>query len=60
MPVIKMEIASLTKTQKQDLAKAFTDSATKVTGIPNEAFYVFFDEYAKESIAVGGKLMSDK
>ena len=59
MPVIKMEIAALTKEQKKNLALEITQSASKNTGIPAEAFYMFFEEYPKDNISIGGKLMGE-
>lgn len=41
MPVITMESAKLNKVQKQTLVKEFTQTAARVTGIAQEAFYVF-------------------
>lgn len=60
MPVITLEASKLTKEQKQLLAKEFTESASRITGIPPEAFYVFLKENELENIGVGGKLLSDK
>ncbi|MDO5852829.1 MAG: tautomerase family protein [Thermoplasmata archaeon] len=60
MPVIKLESSKLTKEQKQTLAKEFSESASRVTGIPASAFYIFFDEYDHDSVAVGDTLLSDR
>lgn len=60
MPVITFEINQLTREQKQLIAKEFTDTAAKVTGIPQEAFYVFIKENIPDNVAVGGKLQSDR
>ncbi|GLC80712.1 4-oxalocrotonate tautomerase DmpI [Lacrimispora brassicae] len=60
MPVITLEASKLTKEQKQLLTKEFTESASRITGIPPEAFYVFLKENELENIGVGGKLLSDK
>ncbi|MBE6513609.1 MAG: tautomerase family protein [Candidatus Methanomethylophilaceae archaeon] len=60
MPSITIEIAPLTKEQKAQIAKEFTESISKVTGIDAKAFYLFFNEYPRESIAVGGTMLSDR
>ena len=60
MPVINFDIIALDKEQKNILAKEFTESASRVTGIPKEMFYVFFNEKNKDQVSVGGELLSDK
>lgn len=60
MPVITLEAGKLSKEQKAQLVKEFTESATKVTGIPPQAFYVFLKENEAENIGVGGTLLSDR
>ena len=59
MPVISIDIAELSKDKKTELVKGFTETASQVTGIPEEAFVVFVREYSKDNIGIGGKLMSD-
>ena len=56
MPVITMEAAKLTKEQKRTLAKEFTETAARVTGLPEAGFYVFI----KDNVGVGGQLISDR
>lgn len=60
MPVITFEAAKLTKEQKQLLAKEFTEAAARITGLPQEAFYVFLKENELENVGVGGNLLSDR
>lgn len=60
MPVISFDVVELTKEQKKTLAKEFSESASKVTGIPIEMIYVLFNERKTESIGVGGILLSDQ
>ncbi len=60
MPVITFETAKLTKEQKSEIAKEFTDTAAKVTGLPKETFYVFVKENDLENVGVGGTLLSDR
>ena len=44
MPVISFDIGELTKEQKEILAKEFSESASRVTGLPIEMIYVLFNE----------------
>lgn len=60
MPVITFEAGKLTKQQKQELVRDFTETASRVTGIPKEGFYVFLKENERDNIGVGGVLLSDK
>ncbi|WP_265455237.1 4-oxalocrotonate tautomerase DmpI [Enterococcus sp. HY326] len=60
MPVIQFEIGHLTKEQKEQVVKEFTETAVKVTGIPAEAFYVFIKENSGDNVGVGGVLQSDR
>lgn len=60
MPVITLEAAALTKEQKQTLAKEFTETAARVTGLPEAGFYVFIKENAMDNVGVGGQLLSDR
>ncbi|WP_148929726.1 4-oxalocrotonate tautomerase DmpI [Paenibacillus methanolicus] len=60
MPVITLEGSKLTKEQKQLLAIEFTETASRVTGITKETFYVFIKENEFENIGVGGQLLSDR
>ena len=58
MPVITMESAKLSKEQKQTLVKEFTETAARVTGIEEEAFYVFIRENDPDNVGIGGQLLS--
>ena len=60
MPVITFEAASLTREQKQQLVKEFTETAARVTGLPPQGFYVFLKENAPDNVGVGGQLLSDR
>lgn len=60
MPVITFETSKLTKEQKQQVVKEFTETAARVTGIPKDGFYVFIKENDLNNIAVGGTLLSDR
>ncbi len=60
MPTIKFEISKLSEETKRELVKEITSVSSKITGIREEAFVVFINEYEKDNISVGGTLLSDK
>lgn len=60
MPVITMEAAKLIKQQKRILAKEFTETAARVTGLPESGLYVFIKENELDNVGVGGQLLSDR
>ena len=49
----------MSKEQKQEIVKGFTETAVRVTGIPAEAFYVLIHENQEENVGVGGTLLAD-
>ena len=60
MPVISFDIVELEKEQKEILAKEFSESASRVTGLPVEMFYVLFNERKADNVGVGGVLLSNQ
>ena len=60
MSSITFDINKLSEKQKEQIVEEFTDSASKITGIPKESFYVFINEFPAENVGVGGKLLSKK
>ncbi len=60
MPNIKIEITKQSEEKKRELVKELTRVASDVTGIREDAFVIFVNEYEAESIGVGGQLLSDK
>ncbi len=60
MPAITLEMAKMTKEQKIQIAKEFTESASRITGIPEAGFYIFIKENESDNVAVGGKLLSER
>ncbi|GFP76471.1 4-oxalocrotonate tautomerase DmpI [Clostridium fungisolvens] len=60
MPVITLEAGKLNKEQKSQLVKEFTDAASKIMNVPEQAFIVLIKENEAENIGVGGELLSDK
>jgi 4-oxalocrotonate tautomerase len=59
MPVITITITPQAVECKRCLAESLTKAAAEATNIPADKFIVVIDENARESIAVGGKLLSD-
>ena len=60
MPSITFNIVKLNEEQKEQIVEEFSESASKITGIPKESFYVFINEFSEENVGVGGKLLSRK
>ena len=60
MPVISFDIVELEKEQKEILAKEFSKTASRVTGIPVEMIYVLFNERKADNVGVGGVLLSNQ
>lgn len=60
MPSITFDINKLSEDQKEQIVEEFTKSASRITGIPEESFYVFINEFSAENVGVGGKLLSKK
>ncbi len=60
MPVIKVEITKQTKEKKKEMISKLTNTMSEVTGIPEQAFTIYINEYESESIGVGGLPLSEK
>ena len=60
MPIIVFEGPKLDKNQKAELIKSFTQIASKVTQIRQEAFSVIIRENDPENVGVGGELLADR
>lgn len=58
MPVITMDGPKLTKKQKAELVKRFTEVASEVTSIPSQAFVTLIRECEADNVGVGGELLS--
>ncbi|MEW5899030.1 MAG: 4-oxalocrotonate tautomerase DmpI, partial [Bacillota bacterium] len=50
MPVITLYGPKLTKEQKAEIVKLFTEAASKVTNIPAQAFIVQIQEMDRENV----------
>lgn len=59
MPVITIDISTMTKEKKAELVKELTVKASEVTQIPEEKFIVLINEMPRDNIGIGGKLLSE-
>ena len=62
MPVISVTMGEgqATSQQKKDLIECFTANATKITGIPANAFTILIHELDATSIGIGGETLAEK
>lgn len=58
MPVITFDSSALTKEQKRQIVSELTETASKITNIPSQAFVVYLREHSKDNIGSGGSLLS--
>jgi len=59
MPVITIDISTMTTEKKAELVKELTVKASEVTNIPEDKFIVLINEMPRENIGIGGKLLSE-
>jgi 4-oxalocrotonate tautomerase len=59
MPVITVDISTMTTEKKAELVKELTVKASEVTKIPEEKFIVLVNEMPRENIGIGGRLLSE-
>lgn len=59
MPVITLAIHPTSSEIKKDLISSLTKTAAAITGIGEQAFVVFVDEYRDEAIGVGGRTLRE-
>lgn len=59
MPVITVELSRKPTEVKAELIKELSETAARVTGIPQDKFIVLINEYETENIGVGGKPLSE-
>ena len=59
MPVITIDGPQLSKEKKAELVKEFVQSASKITGLPVDAFTVIVREVDPENVGVGDCLLCD-
>lgn len=59
MPYINLKVVGkLTKEQKKEIAKQFTDTLLKVANKPKDATYLVIDEVSGENFSVGEKFFA--
>ncbi len=60
MPYVNIKLAgSVTKEQKAQIAKEFTETLERVANKPKSYTYITFEEVAYEDWAIGGKLLDE-
>ena len=59
MPSITMELVKMSKEKKAKLEKEITESTSRLTGLPQQAIFVFIKENEPENVGVGGVLLPD-
>lgn len=59
MPVITIDGPKLSKEQKAELVKSFSETASKITGLPVQAMVVLVRENDPENVGVGDCLLCD-
>ena len=58
MHYVKVKVAGpLSREQKQEIAKEFSQTLLRVAGKPKDATYVVFDEVPRENWAQGDRLL---
>ena len=60
MPVITLDSSSLSKEQKRQLISELTETASRITNIPKQAFVVYLREHDRDNIGTGGTQLSEK
>ena len=60
MPVITIDGPKLTKAQKEELVKSFSESASKIMGLPVEAMVTIIREVEAENVGVGNILLCNR
>lgn len=59
MPNVLISMTPQTTEKKAQMGKAVTAELSRITEIPPEHFVIMFNEMPRESIAVGGVLLSE-
>lgn len=60
MPVITIDLGTVSKEKKAELVRALTRDASGITGIAEEKFIVLINELERDNIGIGGMLLSDR
>ncbi|MDO5538342.1 MAG: tautomerase family protein [Desulfovibrionaceae bacterium] len=59
MPVITLELVPLPTEKKKALVSELTAAAARITGLPQQSFYVFIRENDPDNVGVGSELLSE-
>jgi len=60
MPYVNIKLAgSVTREQKAQIAKEFTETLERVANKPKSYTYITFEEVAYDDWAIGGKLLDE-
>ena len=59
MPVVTINISPQPTDKKAEISKILTENLSRITGIQEKSFIILFNEFPLESIASGGKLLSE-
>lgn len=60
MPFVNIKLAgTVTKAQKQEIAKEITETLARIAHKPANYTYIVFEEVAYEDWAIGGKLLDE-
>ncbi|MDX9703829.1 MAG: 4-oxalocrotonate tautomerase family protein [Candidatus Auribacterota bacterium] len=58
MPYINVKVAGkLSREQKEEIARQFTDTLEQVAGKPKKSTYIVIEEVDRANWAVGGELL---
>ena len=59
MPVLNLALGKdqLNSEQKSELIKSFTNSAAKISGLPEQSFIILINELDDENIGIGGQTL---
>ncbi|HML05549.1 MAG TPA: 4-oxalocrotonate tautomerase DmpI [Methanobacterium sp.] len=60
MPVITIDGPKLTKEQKAELVKEFSERASKIMGLPVESMVTIIREVESENVGTGNILLCDR
>ncbi len=59
MPTITIALDQISEEKKKQLVENLTREAAEITEYPAEYFFVYVQEYPKENIGVGGKILKE-
>lgn len=60
MPVIQIDVGKISKEQKTELIKAFTEKASSILNIPEQAFVVLIRENPEDNVGIGGIPLAER